>query len=345
MSSTHFAAQTVDLSTSYLGLPLSSPIVASASPLTGEPDGLRRLAEAGVGAVVLPSLFEEEVAAEEAGFVAATEAGTDIFHEALDYFPDLSGGLGVADRYLADLERAKTELESPVIASLNATSAGGWTRYARLLGRAGADAIELNLYFVSADPHRRAADIEAEQLELVAEVRRASGVPVAVKLSPFYTAIANFAGAVVGAGADGLVLFNRFYQPDIDLEAMAVLPKVSLSRSADMGLPLRWTALLRPQLPATVSIGLTSGVHTGTDVAKALAVGVDVVMLASELLANGPERASSLELELRDWMAEHEYSSAKELRGSLSAASAERPEAFERANYMRTLRSFELLGR
>jgi dihydroorotate dehydrogenase (fumarate) len=335
----------IDLSTSYLGLTLSSPIIASASPLTGDPDGLRRLAAAGVGAVVLPSLFEEEVAAEEAGFAAATEAGAEVFHEALDYFPDLSGGLGVADRYLADLERAKSELEAPVIASLNATSAGGWTRYARLLGRAGADAIELNMYFVAADPHRGAAEIEAEQLELVAEVQKASGVPVAVKVSPFYTAMANFAQAVVGAGASGLVLFNRFYQPDLDLETMAVLPKVVLSRSADLGLPLRWTGLLRAQLPAQVSLALTSGVHTGTDAAKALAVGADAVMLASELLANGPERVSSLELELSNWLADHEYHSVSELRGSVSAASAEEPEAFERANYMRTLRSFELLGR
>lgn len=339
------SAADVKLSTRYLGLSLRSPIVASASPLTGEPGQLRRLGGAGVGAVVLPSLFEEEVLAEEVGFAAAVEQGSGVFHEAFEYFPDLSAEKGVADRYLASLERAKAEVEVPVIASLNATSSGGWTRYARLLGRAGADALELNLYFVSADPRRGAADIEAEQLELVSQVCSEAGVPVAVKLSPFYTAMANFAGSVSKAGASGLVLFNRFYQPDIDLETMAVLPEVSLSRSADLGLPLRWTAILRPQLPPSVSVGLTSGAHSGNDLVKALAVGADVVMIASELLAKGPERVQSLEAELREWLARQGYRSVGELRGSVSAASAEDPEAFERANYMKTLRSFELLGR
>lgn len=339
------SATSVDLSTEYLGLSLSSPIVASASPLTGDRDHLRRLGEAGAGAVVLPSLFEEEVVAEEAGFSAALEAGTGVFHEALDYFPDLVGDVGVAERYLTELEEAKSTLDIPIIASLNATSRGGWTRYARLLARAGADAIELNMYFVAADFQRSAAEIEAAQLELVEAVCGDAGLPVAVKLSPFYTAMANFARSVVGAGASGLVLFNRFYQPDIDLETMGVVPRVVLSRSADLGLPLRWTAILRPVLRPSVSLALTSGVHSGIDVAKALATGADVVMVASELLATGPERLQGLEVELREWLAEHEYSSAAELRGSVSAASAEDPEAFERANYMRTLRSFELLGR
>lgn len=337
--------ENVDLRTRYLGLSLASPIVAAASPLTGDREGLRRLGEAGVGAVVLPSLFEEEVLAEEVGFTAALEQGSGVFHEALDYFPDLSAEKGVADRYLTSLERAKGELEVPLVASLNATSRGGWTRYARLLGRAGADALELNLYFVAADPGHSAARIEAQQLELVSEICSEAGVPVAVKLSPFYTAMANFAGSVAGAGASGLVLFNRFYQPDIDLETMGVLPKVTLSRSADLGLPLRWTAILRPQLPPGVSVGLSSGVHTGADVVKAIAVGADVVMIASELLAKGPPRAQALELDLREWLAGHGYPSVSDLRGSVSAASAEGPEAFERANYMKTLRSFELLGR
>jgi dihydroorotate dehydrogenase (fumarate) len=235
----------VDLSTQYLGLSLASPIVASASPLTGDPDALRRLGEAGVGAVVLPSLFEEEVLAEEAGFAAALEQESGVFHEALDYFPDLAAEKGVADRYLANLERAEGELEAPLIASLNATSSGGWTRYARLLGRAGADALELNVYFVAADASRSAADIEAEQLQLVSEVCGDAGVAVAVKLSPFYTALANFASSVARAGANGLVLFNRFYQPDIDLDNMSLLSRVSMSRSADLGLPLRWAAILR----------------------------------------------------------------------------------------------------
>ena len=335
----------VDLSTSYLGRSLVSPIVAAASPLTGDPAELRRLGEAGVGAVVLPSLFEEEVLAEEVGFAAAVEQGSGVFHEAVEYFPDLSAEKGVADRYLASLERAKAEVAVPVIASLNAKSSGGWTRYARLLGRAGADALELNLYFISADPSRSAADIEAEQLELVRSVCSEAGVPVAVKLSPFYTAMANFARQVADAGASGIVVFNRFYQPDIDLETMAVLPEVTLSRSADLGLPLRWTAILRPHLPASMSIGLTSGVHTGSDVVKAVAVGADVVMVASELLAKGPTRLRALEAEMREWLSGQGYGSIGELRGSVSAASAEDPEAFERANYMKTLRSFQLLGR
>ena len=334
----------VDLSTRYLGLSLASPIVAAASPLTGDADGLRRLGDAGVGAVVLPSLFEEDMLAEDVGLAAGLEEGSLVFHEAREYFPDLAAEKGVADRYLANLERAKGLLEAPVIASLNATSRGGWTRYAKLLGRAGADALELNMYFVAADASRNAADIEAEQLELVSAVCQDAGVAVAVKLSPFYTAMANFACAVAGAGAQGLVLFNRFYQPDVDLDNMTVLPKVSLSGSADLGLPLRWTAILRPILPEDVSLGLTSGVHTGDDIAKAVAVGADVVMMASELLAEGPGRVQALESALREWLAGRGYGSVSDLRGSVSAASAENPEAFERANYTRTLRSLERLG-
>ena len=335
----------VDLSTGYLGLSLASPIVAAASPLTGDADGLRRLGDAGVGAVVLPSLFEEDMLAEDVGLAAGLEEGSRVFHEAREYFPDLAAEKGVADRYLANLERAKGLLEAPVIASLNATSRGGWTRYAKLLGRAGADALELNVYFVAADASRNAADIEAEQLELMSAVCRDAGVAVAVKLSPFYTAMANFASAVASAGAKGLVLFNRFYQPDVDLDNMTVLPRVSLSRSADLGLPLRWTAILRPILPEDVSLGLTSGVHTGHDIAKAVAVGADVVMMASELLAEGPGRVQALESALREWLAEHGYGSVSDLRGSVSAASVENPEAFERANYTKTLRSLERLGR
>ena len=335
----------VDLSTRYLGLSLASPIVAAASPLTGEASGLRRLGEAGVGAVVLPSLFEEDVLAGGTTFAAGLEETREVFHEAREYFPDLVAEKDVADRYLANLERAKGVLEAPVIASLNATSSGGWTRYTRLLGRAGADALELNVYFVAADPNRSAAGIEAEQLELVSVVCRDAGVAVAVKLSPFYTAMANFASAVARAGAKGLVLFNRFYQPDVDLDNMTVLPRLSLSRSADLGLPLRWTAILRPLLPEDVSLGLTSGVHTGADIAKAIAVGADVVMMASELLAEGPGRVEALESELREWLAEHGYRSLSDLRGSVSAASVGNPEAFERANYTKTLRSLEFHGR
>ena len=331
---------TVDFRTRYLGLELRSPIVASAAPHNNEPAMARRLEAAGVGAIVLPSLFEEEILAEELELNRSLEQGTEQFAEALDYFPAVDTFVGAADRYLAGLERVKASVGVPVVASLNASTTGGWVRHARRLEEAGADALELNLYHVAADPHRAAADVETADLDLVAAVRATVTIPLAVKLSPYYSAFANFAAAVIAAGADGLVLFNRFYQPDLDLETLDVVPRLELSHAMELRLPVRWIAILRPQLGPAVSLAATSGAHAGTDVIKGLMVGADVVMMTSALLRHGPEHVAVVETEIRAWMSEREYELVDQLRGSASAATANDPDAFQRANYMATLRSW-----
>jgi dihydroorotate dehydrogenase (fumarate) len=329
-----------DLRTSYLGLDLCSPIVASAGPLTGTRETAERLAAAGAGAIVMPSLFEEEIVHEEVELSFALEAGAEHFPEALHYFPRLSGIDSVLDRYLATIAELKDALDIPVIASLNGATAGGWVDYAQMLSQAGADALELNVYRLATDPDRTAAEVEAGDLELVSEVEAAVDVPVAVKLGPYYTAMANFARRVAAAGAHGLVLFNRFYQPDLDIETRAVVPRIDLSQPWELRLPLRWIAILRPVLGRAVSLAATSGIHSGDDVAKALLVGADVAMTTSALLRHGPEHLATIETELRAWMAEHEYQSVAEVRGSVSRAASDDPAAFERANYLRTLHSW-----
>jgi len=331
---------TVDLATQYLGLELRSPIVASAAPHNADPVMAELLERAGVGAIVLPSLFEEEILAEEIELNRSLEQGTETFAEALDYFPNVAGFIGAADRYVAALERLKSTTGVPIIASLNASSAGGWVQHARRIEAAGADAIELNLYHLAADPLRSAADMEAADLALIAAVRASVAIPLAVKLSPYYSAFANFAAAAVRAGADGLVLFNRFYQPDLDLDALEVVPRLELSHPWEMRLPARWIAILRPQLGADISLAATSGVQTGSDVVKGLMVGADVVMMTSALLRHGPEHVATVETELRAWMLEREYVSVAQMRGSASQATVEDPSAFERANYLQTLRSW-----
>jgi dihydroorotate dehydrogenase (fumarate) len=329
-----------DLRTRYLGLDLRSPLVASSSPLTGTPAGARRLEEAGAAAIVLPSLFEEEIVNEEIQLNRSLEAGTEQFAEALTYFPKVDDLPGVGERYLSNLEATRAAVTMPVIASLNATTTGGWVRYARLMQDAGADALELNLYHVAADPTVPATDREQIDLDLVAAVRASVTIPLAVKLSPYYSALANFAALAEGAGADGLVLFNRFYQPDLDLESMEVVARVELSRPGELRLPLRWIAILRPQLGSHVSIAATSGVHSGADVIKALMVGADVAMSTSALLRNGPGHLRAIETELVEWLEEHEYESVAQLRGSATQASVEDPSLFERGNYMTALRSW-----
>jgi dihydroorotate dehydrogenase (fumarate) len=331
---------TVDLRTTYLGLELRSPLVASPSPLTREQDSVLQLVAGGAAAIVLPSLFEEEIVHEELELNRSLEAGADQFAEALDYFPKIEPFAGVGDRYLTRLRRIKAAAGVPVIASLNATTAGGWVRYAGLMQEAGADALELNLYHLAADPARSAAVMEAADLDLIAAVRDAITIPLAVKLSPYYSALANFAGQAVERGADGLVLFNRFYQPDIDLETFEVVPRLELSRPSELRLPMRWMAILRPQLGPAVSLAASSGIHGGTDVVKTLMVGADVAMTTSALLHHGPEHLRTIESELVGWMTEHEYESVDQLRGSASQAAVEDPSAFERANYLRTLRSW-----
>ena len=328
------------LSTTYLGLELRSPLVASASPFTRQPESALRLQEAGAAAVVLPSLFEEEVVSEEIELGEALEQGAESFAEALGYFPEVDGFESIADRYLATIVRMKGQLDVPVIASLNATSSGGWVRYAKLIEDAGADALELNLYRLAADPDRAGSDMEAGDLEVIRRVRESTGLPLAVKISPYYSALANFARSVAEAGANGLVLFNRFYQPDLDADAREVVPRLELSRPWELRLPLRWIAILRPHLAGRASLAASSGVDTGIDAAKALLVGADVAMMTSAVLRHGREHFATVEKELLQWMEANEYASVEELRGSVSYAASDDPSAFERANYLKTLHSW-----
>ncbi|MDQ1497307.1 MAG: hypothetical protein QOI86_647, partial [Actinomycetota bacterium] len=317
-----------------------SPIVASAGPATGDLETAVRLEEAGAGAIVLPSLFEEEILHEEVELNRALDTGSDQFPEASSYFPAVETFETASDRCVRYLGQAKKHLTVPVIASLNGTTAGGWVRYARILEDAGADALELNLYRVAADPHRSAAEVDDGDLALVGAVRSAITVPLAVKLSPYYSALANLAGRLADAGADGLVLFNRFYQPDLDLETLDVVPRVELSSPSELRLPLRWLAILRPLLPPGLSLAASTGIHSGSDVAKTLLVGADVAMTTSAVLRHGPERIRVVEDDLRAWMAAHDYESVAQLRGSVSQATTSDPAAFERANYVRTLHSW-----
>ena len=326
--------------TTYLGHELRTPLVASASPLTGRLDSALRMEEAGASALVLPSLFEEEIVHEDTDLVFALEVGSEHFAEALSYFPNLDSYPSTAEYYLSLIRDATQRLEIPVIASLNAFSSGGWTRYARLIEEAGADALELNLYRVAADPSQTGADIEAAELDIVAAVRDCLGIPLAVKLAPYYSSFANFACRVSKAGADGLVLMNRFYQPDLDPDSREIVPSIELSRPWELRLPLRWVAILRSQVGQEASLAVTTGVERGSDAAKALLVGADVAMMTSAILRHGPGHFSVVESELSSWMDEQEYGSVSELRGSVSYAAAEDPSAFERANYRRTLHSW-----
>jgi dihydroorotate dehydrogenase (fumarate) len=328
------------LTTSYLGLELRSPLVASASPFNREPESALRLQESGAAAIVLPSLFEEEVVSEEVELSRVLEQGAESFAEALDYFPAIDDFESIADRYLATIGRMKETLEVPVIASLNATSSGGWVRYAKLIEEAGADALELNLYRLAADPARSGSDMEASDLEVVRRVRASTGLPLAVKISPYYSALASVAVSIVEAGANGLVLFNRFYQPDLDADSREVVPRLELSQPWELRLPLRWIAILSPHLATRASLAASSGISTGIDAAKALLVGADVAMMTSAVLRNGREHFATVESELVRWMDTNEYASVAELRGSVSYAASDDPSAFERANYLKILRSW-----
>ncbi len=328
-----------DLRSTYLGFDLRNPLVASPSPATGRLDMLKRLEDAGIGAVVLPSLFEEEIEAEALTLEARYETGSGVNPEADHYFADLELDYLGLERHLALTEAAAEALDVPVIASLNGNSAGGWVRYARELVAAGAQAIELNMYDVAVDPMKSSAEVEAGYLDLVSLVRAAIEVPLAVKLSPYFSSLAHFTAQVVAAGADGLVLFNRFYQPDLDLTTLDVTPSLELSTPADMRLPLRWIAILRPQLPTT-SLALTSGVHDGDQVAKGLLAGSDAVMVAAEVLRQGPERVGAMLAELQGWMVEQEYQSVEQLKGSVAQHTSANPGAFERAQYQRVLSSW-----
>ncbi|MBM3126369.1 MAG: dihydroorotate dehydrogenase-like protein [Chloroflexi bacterium] len=330
-----------DLSTTYLGLSLKNPLVASASPLSKKIEKARKLEEAGISAIVMYSLFEEQIIHESLELDHYLSRGTDSFAEALTYLPD-GGMYGISpEKYLNQLAALKKSLSIPVIGSLNGVSKGGWTNYARRIQDAGADALELNLYYLVTDAALKSAEVEQAQLDLVAEVRQAIRIPLAVKLSPFITSLPNFCTRLVEAGADGLVLFNRFYQPDFDLEELSIVHSLDLSTSADLRLPLRWVSILFGRLKA--DFALTSGVHTAGDVLKSMMAGARVAMIASSLLRNGETIIPRLLGELEGWMREHEYESIQQMQGSMSQKNVREPAAFERANYMKVLGSWREL--
>jgi dihydroorotate dehydrogenase (fumarate) len=329
----------IDLRCTYLGLPLRSPIVASASPMTNSLQRLLALEHAGAGAVVLPSLFEEEVNRDVLRLSADLDAGSDSFPEFGTFFPPMEfDHLGPLS-HLKLITAAKAHLSIPVIASVNGATAGWWLRNAELLAVGGPDAIELNLYSVQADPDKSAAEVEDGYLRLIDDVRFRVNLPLAVKLSPYLSSTANFARRLVDAGVDGLVLFNRFYQPDINLDTLDMETRIELSSSADLRLPLRWIGLLRPLLPQT-SLALTSGVHSGADVAKALLAGADVAMMASALLRRGAGQIALAQAELVAWMTTRDYRSVAQLQGSMSSHTVRDPRAYERAQYIRMLASY-----
>lgn len=331
----------IDLTTTYLGLQLKNPLVASASPLSKDIDKARKLEEAGIAAIVMYSLFEEQIIHESLELDHYLTRGTDSFAEAMTYLPD--GGMYAVgpEKYLNQVAGLKKALNIPVIGSLNGVSKGGWTNYARQIQEAGADALELNLYYIPTDPDLTAQELENAQVELVAQVKSAISIPLAVKLSPYITALPNFARKIVEAGANGIVLFNRFYQPDFDLNELEIVHSLDLSTSAELRLPLRWISILHGKL--NTDFALTSGVHTANDVLKSMMAGAKVAMMASNLLHNGNQVIPSILNELETWMKEREYVSINQMQGSMSQKSVKEPAAFERANYMKVLNSFRNL--
>jgi dihydroorotate dehydrogenase (fumarate) len=327
---------TVDMSTSYLGLSLEHPVIASAGPLTSTLTGMQSLAVAGAAAVVMPSLFEEEVVAHAVAEHRLYATGADVFAEAQTYLPELPTS-GPADRYVELLARASASLDIPVIASLNGTSRGGWVRHAAEIEAAGASAIELNVYLMATDPSDTADWVEGRILELVSEVRSAVRIPVAVKLSPYFSALAHLVARIESEGADGIVLFNRFYQPEIDLSTLTVAPTLDLSTAADLRLPLRWTGVLRDHVRG--SIALSGGVHSPDSVVKAVLAGADAVMATSALLKHGAEYLAVLRDGAAAWFERNDVDSVEQVKASMSRGNVPDPDQYERANYLNVLRS------
>lgn len=333
----------IDLSTTYMGMKLRSPIVASASPLSDRIDSLKRLEEAGVGAVVLPSLFEEQLSLESINLAESLDQGADSFAEAHSFFPDLRDYKMGPDLYLEHIQQAKEALSIPVIASLNGTTPRGWVKFALDMQQAGADALELNMYNVPTDVNQSAAELEAQYLELVGLVCARVGIPVSVKLSPFFTAPRHFARQLTFEGADALVLFNRFYQPDFDIEALEVVPNLRLSTSEELRLRLRWVSILYD--PGQMAdLAVTGGVHSARDVIKCMMAGANVACMTSALLAHGILYATRVLDDMRAWMAEREYVSIEQMRGSMSLRASPNPADYERANYIKILSSYVVDG-
>ena len=328
----------VDLKTNYLGLSLKNPLVASASPLSKKVETAAELEKAGVAAIVMYSLFEEQIIQESLKLDRDLSRGTYSFSEALDFIPDYGTYSIGPENYLEQLANVKQAVNIPVIGSLNGVTSGGWVDYAQKIEQAGADALELNLYDLATDPDVTSSQLEDGHISLVSDIRKQVNIPIAIKLSPFYTALPNFARRLTEAGADGLVLFNRFYQPDFDLEELEVVPNLVLSDSHELRLPLRWIAILFGQIQA--DFALTSGLHNAEDLLKSIMAGASVAMTASELLHNGIERVSVILADLQTWMEEHEYESINQMKGSMSQKAVDKPDTFERANYMKVLSSY-----
>lgn len=328
----------VDLTTNYLGLTLKNPLVASASPLSQKVETVLQMEEAGISAVVMYSLFEEQIIQESIKLQQDLTRGAEQFAEALTYLPEYGQYSIGPDKYLNHLQKVKEAISVPVIGSLNGVTTGGWIEYAKKIESAGADAIELNIYYLATDPDLTSHELEDRYVQLVGDVCSQVQIPIAVKLSPFITALPNFCRRLTEAGAKGLVLFNRFYQPDFDLEELEVVPNLVLSNSHELRLPLRWIAVLYGRVNA--DLALTSGVHTATDVLKAMMAGAKVAMTTSELLQNGIQRIPAILQDVQNWMEEHEYESIEQMQGSMSQQAVAEPASFERANYMRVLSSF-----
>ncbi len=328
----------MDLTTTYMGLKLRNPLVPSSSPLTADVGSIRQLEDAGAAAVVLHSLFEEQIAHEAAELDHHLAAGTESFAESLSYFPQADDFRLGPEEYLEHIAKVKQAVSIPVIASLNGVTVGGWTEHARMMEEAGADGLELNVYYIATDPGLTAQQVEDRYVEILQAVKQNVKIPVAMKLSPFFSATAAMAQRLDRAGADALVLFNRFYQPDIDLEKLEVTPNLVLSTTHEMRLPLRWIAVLHGKVRA--SLAATTGIASGPDVIKLVMAGADATQVCSVLLRKGVSELGVILNDVQTWMKEHEYESVGQMKGSMSQKSVEDPAAFERANYMKTLNSY-----
>ncbi len=331
----------MDLSTKYMGLKLKNPIVPSASPLSKTVDMVKRVEDAGASAIVVYSLFEEQIVHEAGELDHYMSYGTESFAEALNYFPNASEFNFGPEEYLRHINNLKAAVNIPVIGSLNGVSAGGWLKYAKQIEEAGADALELNVYYIPTNIEKDGAVIEEIYLRDLNKIKKNLNIPVAMKLSPYFSSMSNMAKKLDDAGADGLVLFNRFYQPDLDLVDLEVVPNLELSNGFEMRLPLRWIAILYGRIKA--SLAATTGIHTHEDVIKMLMAGADITCLCSEILANGVERITEILRDLEKWMEEREYESVEQMKGSMSQKSVADPAAFERANYMKALNNYKLL--
>ncbi|MFN3333224.1 MAG: dihydroorotate dehydrogenase-like protein [Caldilinea sp.] len=328
----------IDLTTNYLGMKLKHPVVPSASPLSDSLDKIKRLEDAGASAVVMYSLFEEQIVGESHLLDHYLSYGAESFAEALDYFPEMDSYNVGPHAYLDLIRRAKESVQIPIIGSLNGVSTGGWVEYARMIEEAGANALELNIYYIPTDPALTGAEVEQMYLDVVHDVKANISIPLAVKVGPFFSSFANMAMKLAKAGADGLVIFNRFYQPDFDLERLEVVPNLTLSSAWELRTPLRWVSILYGRVP--VDFAVTRGVHSYEEVLKGVMAGANVTMMASELLRNGIQRIGLIVQEVARWLEEHEYDSLAQARGSMSQQNVAEPAAFERANYMKVLQSW-----